>query len=97
VIPTIQFPKTLFMLLYSWYSWRWNCGSVWGPCQTEFTVSDYCDLILIWIKKSSHIHALSTQLSSNKCHTFRHKLEDGRSLLHGATCWVVWLAGHPEF
>jgi len=53
-------PKFVFMLLCSWYSWRWKCGAVWGPCWIELTVSDYCDLILIWTKKSSNTHALST-------------------------------------
>jgi hypothetical protein len=60
-------------------------------------VRDYCDLILIWIKKSYNIHALSIQWSSDKHHTFRHELDDGHSFLHGATCRVVWLAGHLEF
>jgi hypothetical protein len=84
------------MLLCSWYSWRWKCGADWRPCWIEFTVSDYCD-ILIWTKKPSNTHAVSTQLSSDKRHTFRHDSDVGHSLLHGATCWVVWLAGHTEF
>jgi len=95
VIPTIQFPqKIVSMLLCSWYSWRWKCDSVWGPCWNEFTDSDYCD-ILIWTKKSSNTHALSTSCPQiNVTHPGMNGIM--ASLLHGATCWVVWLAGHPE-
>ena len=52
--------------------------------------SDYSELTLIWIKKPSTIHALSTQLSSEKRHTFRHESDDGHSLLHVGWCdWPV--------
>ena len=51
--------KMVFMLLCSWYSWKWKCDGVWGPCWSELTVRNYCD-ILIWIKKPSNTHALST-------------------------------------
>ena len=90
-------PQIVFIFLCYWNRWRWKCDGVWGPCWIGFTVSDYSDLILIWIKKSSNTHALSIQLSSDKRHTFRHESDDGHSLLHGAIWWVVWLAGHPEF
>ena len=95
VIPTIHFPKIVFLLLCSWYSWRWKCGAVWGPCWIELTVSDYCDLILIWTKKPSNTHALSTSCPQiNVTHSGMNGII--ASLQHGATCWVVWLAGHTE-
>ena len=95
-IPKIQCPQKIgFMFWCSWYSLRWKCDGVWGPCWIEFTVSDYCDLILIWIKNPSNTHALSTQLSSDKCHTFRHESDDCHTLLPGQQFgWCDWPVTH---
>jgi len=85
-------PKIVFMVLCSWYSWRWKCGAVWGPCLIELTASDYCDLILIWTKKPSNTHALSTSCPQiNVTHS-------GMNLMVATVCymeqhvgWCDWL------
>ena len=89
-------PKFVFMLLCSWYSWRWKCGAVWGPCWIELTVSDYCDLILIWTKKTIQHTCTVYQLSSDKCHTFRHELDDGHTwgkMVGGVIGWSPRILG----
>jgi hypothetical protein len=66
-------PKIVFMLLCSWYSWRyvWWCLR---PCWIEFVFGDYCDLIIKRIKKSSNMHDLPSCPQINITHSGMNRM-----------------------
>jgi hypothetical protein len=60
-VPKKKF-RYVFLFLIQLKMKMWWCLR---PYWIEFTVSSYCDVILIWIKKPSNILALCTELSSD--------------------------------
>lgn len=66
--------KIVFMLFCSWCIVRWKCDGVWRLCWIEFVVTNYCDLILIWIKVIQHIHCLPSCPQMNITHSSMNRM-----------------------
>jgi hypothetical protein len=81
VIPTIHFPNFFYSFVFFIHLAikRWWCLR---PCWIEFTVSDYCDLILIWIKSHpKHMHCLPSCPYINVTHS-------GMNQITATVCYV---------
>jgi hypothetical protein len=89
-------PNIVFMLLCSWYSWRWKCDGV--EALVELNSQSAITVTSFWFESKSHpryMHCLPSCSQINITHSGMNQMT--ASLLHGATCCVVWLAVHPEF